>query len=240
MTSATKERILDSDTHCIERPDVWTSRLPKAWGDRVMHMRYDAALKRDMWMVCHPPVNKGWSNASYGTTAKTRDERRDPPTINEVHPACYNPLERTKIMDEWGIETAVLYPNGSGFALEPFLNQKDQTIAQAHLSAYNDFLMEEWVGSAPGRFIPMAVVSYWDIPNAVKEIERIADMGFGGIVTTGVPQIHGQPFLRDRYWDPYWAAAEAAGLPFAFHVANGDPSVHLSPELLAQEPDDVT
>ena len=236
----TNERILDSDTHCIETPDVWTSRLPKAWGDQVMHMRYDKELKRDMWYVGNEAVNKGWRNASYGTTAKTRAERRDPATVDDVHPLCFDPKERIKVMDEWGIESAVLYPNGSGFALQPFLNLGQSEIAQAHLSAYNDFLLEEWVNPFPGRFIPMAVVSYWDIPGAVNEIERIADKGFGGIVTTGAPQVHGQPYLRDRSWDPYWAAAEAAGLPFAFHVANGDPEVHTASDLLALEPVDVS
>jgi predicted TIM-barrel fold metal-dependent hydrolase len=82
-------------------------------------------------------------------------------------------------------------------------------------------------------------VTYWDIPRAITEIERIAGKGFGGIVTTGAPQLHGQPYLRDRHWDPFWAAIQDAELPVAFHVGNGNPSVHMPPELMAMEPDDI-
>lgn len=240
-TSESAERILDSDTHCVEKPDVWTSRLPKAWGDQVMHMSFDRETQRDMWYVGDTVVNKGWPNAFYGTDpSKSKAERRDPPTQADVHPSSYDAKERAKLMDEWGVESAVLYPNGAGFALEPFLRHPDPEVAAAHLSAYNDFLIEEWVDVAPGRFIPMAVVSYWDVPRAVKEIERIADKGFGGIVTTGVPQFHGQPYLSDRHWDPFWGAAEEAGLPYAFHVANGDVTPFMSDEQLALEDFNIT
>jgi uncharacterized protein len=241
MSEMMRERILDSDTHCVEKPDVWTSRLPKAWGDQVMHMGFDEKTQREMWYVGDVSVNHGWPNAFYGTDpGGAKDVRRNPPTMARVHPSCYDAKARAKVMDEWGVEVAVLYPNGAGFALEPFLNHNDPEIAAAHLSAYNDFLLEEWCAAMPGRFIPMAVVSYWDVPRAVKEIERIAGKGFGGIVTTGVPQLHGQPYLRDRHWDRFWAAAQEAGLPFAFHVANGDPTPFQAEELVSQEDVNVT
>jgi predicted TIM-barrel fold metal-dependent hydrolase len=36
------------------------------------------------------------------------------------------------------------------------------------------------------------------------------------------PQDHGQPLLRDRHWDPYWAAAQECGMTVSFHVGGGE------------------
>src|ERR1700722_2449781 len=126
------ERVFDSDTHCIEKPDTWTSRLPKAWGDDVMHLVYDPVQEAEIWRIGDKQVAKGWANAFYGNKGKTKNERRYPATQADVHPACYEPTERIKLMDRWGVETAVLYPNATGFSLDPFLEHPDQEVSAAH------------------------------------------------------------------------------------------------------------
>ena len=235
----TTEQIIDSDTHVVEKPDTWTSRLPSSWGDQVMHMVHDSDRGLDIWKIGDQQVAFGWPNAYYQADCPTPKEKRYPPTQEQVHPACYDAASRVEVMDRWGVESMVLFPNSTGFSLEPFLTHPDPEIGFAHISAYNDFLIEEWVDAAPGRFIPMAAIAYWDVPRAVKEIERIATMGFGGVVTTGAPHLHDQPFLRDPHWDPLWAACQEAGLPIAFHVGNGDTSAHLPEELTSQESNDI-
>lgn len=232
--------IFDSDTHCIEHPMVWKDRLPKKWGDQVMHIEYDPVTKRDFWFLGDVKANVGWPNAYYGSKGDDIAARRMPATQADVDPSCYDPKARLALMDSWGIQAAVLYPNAAGFSLEPFMRLPDPELSFAHASAYNDFIMEEWVGAAPGRFVPMAVVPYWNIEATVKEIERIAGKGYGGFVMTGAPQLHDQPFLRDPHWDPMWAAAQAAELPIAFHVANGDPKMYMQEDLVNAEPEDIT
>jgi predicted TIM-barrel fold metal-dependent hydrolase len=239
MDVKNRSKILDSDSHCIEHPTVWTDRLPESWGEERMHMCYDADQDREFWCIGDERVNMGWHNAFYGAKGDTVLERRYPRRWSDVSPICWDPKARLGLMDEWGVEAAVLFPNGAGFSLTPFLKHPDPVVSAAHCSAYNDFLMEEWVGASPGRFIPMATVPYWDVPRAVAEIERIAGTGYGGFVMTGAPQVHGQPFLRDRHWDRMWAAAQAAELAIAFHVANGDPTAGMEAERVAQEPHDI-
>ena len=38
---------------------------------------------------------------------------------------------------------------------------------------------------------------------------------------TVAPNVHGQPHLISRHWDPMWRACEEQGLSVSFHVANG-------------------
>jgi len=205
--------IIDTDTHVVEAADLWTSRLPSAWGDERMHVVTDPASGVEMWMIGDRRLGPAWVSANWGWPDPYPAY---PPTLADCHPATYDAAARVAEMDACGIQTAVLYPNIGG-ARAP-LSASDPLVACAHVSAYNDFQVEEWVDAAPGRFVPMAVIPFWDVDAAVAEIERITGAGFGGVVTTGAPHLHGQPVLRDPHWDRLWAAIAAAGLSVSFHV----------------------
>ena len=233
-------QILDTDTHISEGPRTWVDRLPAKWGDKVMHVAWEPSRGKEMWFIGDRPVKVAWDMAGYGGKGGLGADGLGPRTYAEVHPATYDARERAKLMDEWGVQTAVLYPNVAGFGMDPFLAVEDRALSAAHVSAYNDYQLEEWVGAAPGRYIPMMAVTYWDIPRAVAEVERLADKGFGGIVSTGAPQGHGLPPLRHESWDPLWSACQEAGLSVSFHSINGDVTELMNPELVSLESPLVT
>src|SRR5262249_33016756 len=155
---------------------VWTSRLPKKWGDQVMHIEWDDKAGLETWVFGGKKVKAAWGGAAYGWSLL--DFTR-PPTRADCHPATWDQHERLKLMDAWGIEIAGLYPNVTGFTFGPFVHAPDPAVSAAHVSAYNDWHLE-WVMQAPGRFIPMLAMPCWDVPRSVAEIERHADSGFGG------------------------------------------------------------
>ncbi|ELB90879.1 amidohydrolase 2, partial [Rhodococcus wratislaviensis IFP 2016] len=218
-----KYRVIDTDTHLIEPADLWTERLPKAWGTDVLHVKWDEKSQSDLWFFGDQPLKGAWTWANWNWK-NFNSELHDgsgPTRLDEAHPATYDVDERVKFMDDQGFEMQVLYPNLAGFDWKPFVQHPNRNLAIAHLAAYNDFQLE-WVAKYPGRFIPMMVIPYWDVAASVAEIERLADSGFGGIVTTGAPHEHGQAPLGSRKWDPLWKACEEAGLSVSFHTASGD------------------
>ena len=213
--------IIDTDTHFTEPPDLWTSRLPKEWGDDVMHVRWDEQRQADVWVAGDQVLGGAWSLLAYGTGHVADTEGARPKTRDDVHIATWVQAERVKEMDSMGIRSAVLYPNFAGLTTSRFRRGlANDEIAEAHVRAYNDYQLE-WAGQFPGRFIPMLVVPFWNLPAAVQEIERMAGKGFGGIVTTGAPHLHGQPFLGDHHWDPMWQACLDARMSVSFHIGNG-------------------
>ena len=218
--------IIDTDTHVTEPPDLWTNRLPVAWGDRRMHVEWNDLMGADVWMIGDTVVTKAWGGAMWGWDEPFPSA---PPRQADAHPATYDLTARLEAMDASGIRAAVLYPNIAGLAFDPFCTLPDQEIAAAHVSAYNDYQLE-WIAPAPERFVPMAAVPYWDVPRAVAEIERTAALGFKGIVTTGAPHKHAQPYLGDHHWDPMWSACRDAGMSVSFHAANGDISESIAVE----------
>jgi predicted TIM-barrel fold metal-dependent hydrolase len=228
MSTADGIPIVDTDTHITEPPDLWTSRMSKQkWGDLIPHVRYVNEEKTvQSWFIGD---NRAASQVGYSSFARNEDgsARRvlggsggadTPQSFDTVHPSAYQAPERLKVMDAGGIDVAALYPNLSFFGIEGFYKSVDSVEFQLEcVRAYNDFI-NDFTSFAPNRFIKLAVIPYWDRDETVKEIERCAELGFKGIVTTAAPHLHGQPYMADRHWDPIWDAATAANMPVHFHA----------------------
>jgi predicted TIM-barrel fold metal-dependent hydrolase len=249
----TVELLVDADVHIIEPRDTWTERMSKKrWGDLVPHVRYDAEMGGEYWFAGDTRL------ASVGHTCVTKDAAGQPTRVHgydlpkvydDIHPSAYDSAARLKVMDEWGINAAVLYPDVGlfvtprihsggqaghvGFGMHtPTTSAAIDNVAEYRrelVLAYNDFVAD-WISLDPSRYVALVSIPYWDVPAAVAEIERCAPLGFRGVITTGAPQVHGQPHLADRHWDPIWAAARDHGMSVSFHVGGGDISAHSNPE----------
>jgi uncharacterized protein len=238
MSTADGIPIVDTDTHITEPPDLWTSRMSKQkWGDLIPHVRYVNEEKTvQSWFIGD---NRAASQVGYSSFARNEDgsPRRvlggsggadTPQSFDTVHPSAYQAPERLEAMDASGVDVAALYPNLSFFGIGGFYKSVDSAEFQLEcVRAYNDFI-NDFTSISPNRFIKLAVIPYWDLDETVKEIERCAELGFKGIVTTAAPHLHGQPYMADRHWDPIWDAATAANMPVHFHAGGGDLSAHIN------------
>ena len=43
--------IIDTDTHVVEPPDLWTSRVSSKWGDLVPHVEWDDDKQEEAWFT---------------------------------------------------------------------------------------------------------------------------------------------------------------------------------------------
>jgi predicted TIM-barrel fold metal-dependent hydrolase len=238
----TTQAIIDADTHVTEPPDLWTSRLSKKWGDLIPEVRIDDDLGVECWFA---------GDRTYGPIANTSSVNIDPETgepaeilaellfprrFEEVHPSSYDPDARLEVMDARGIWAHVLYPN-MNFVIGDFQSvSKDRSYQYEILRAYNDWLVE-FSAADPDRLIPLALVPFYDAELAAKEVLRAKELGHRGVVMTGQPQIHDQPFLSDPQWNPLWSAAQETGMSINFHLGAGPQGVAglMTPERLEHE-----
>ncbi len=209
--------IIDTDSHLIEPPDLWTSRLPAAWGDQIMTVRWNEERQTEFWTVNNQWLSPAWMAVQFGYNKYPEGPAR----YENCYPGSVEQAGRVKVMDESGVISQVLYPNVAGLNAALFEEMSDQRIAEAHICAYNDYQVD-YAAAYPGRFIPMLIVPFWRIEGAVEEIERMTGKGFGGVVMTGAPQLHRLPYIGDPHWDRLWSACLAAGFSVSFHIANGD------------------
>jgi predicted TIM-barrel fold metal-dependent hydrolase len=220
--------LIDVDAHLTEPGDVWTSRVPAAYLDRVPQM-HRAADGKDVWLLDGTPFYTVGMTATAGWSKPFPD---GPPTLDDCHPASYDPHARLKYLDEVGIWAQVQYPNVAGFGSQRFLTIPDDELKLICVRAYNDFL-RDWASADATRLLTVMSTPFWDVDAAVAEIERGAEAGHCGVLFTAEPQRFGLPFLGEPHWDPFWAAAQAAGLPIHFHIGGGDAGSTFKPDRVA-------
>jgi predicted TIM-barrel fold metal-dependent hydrolase len=216
-----KYRVIDTDTHVIEPYDLWTSRLPAAWGDRVPHVKFDEKAGEDAWFFGDARVGAAASAAQAGWHEYPPQH---PPSLDKVNPATWDAHKRLALMDEYGIHAAVLYPNVAGFGAGKLLTMGDQELMLSCVRAYNDFLTD-YCSADTERYVPISALPMWDIDLTVAEIERCAAAGHRGVIMTGEPTFWGLPPLADPYWDRLWAVCQDTQLSVNFHIGSGDMAI---------------
>ncbi|MFP8873470.1 MAG: amidohydrolase family protein [Myxococcota bacterium] len=212
-------KVVDTDTHITEPPDVWTSRVStQKWGDRVPHIKQMGG--RDVWMIGDQPVG----SPGYTTMAGFNGSVPDAPMgFGDILKSGFDAQERLKHMDTEGIYAQVLYPNVGGFGSGGFLKLGEPELMLECVRAYNDFLVD-WCSADPNRLIPVAAMPFWDVNECVKEVERAVGIGHKAILACSEPSAWGEPALADKHWNPFWSAVQAAGVPISFHIGAGDVS----------------
>ena len=210
--------IIDTDTHVVEPPDLWTSRIASRFGDQVPHVRWDADRGEEVWVIgdaalgaVGQPAMAGWHEHPPFHPRRWAD----------TDPTTWDASLRAGMMDDYGVRSQLLYPNVAVFNAKTLVGLGNSELQLECVRAYNDFLVD-WGSAAPGRFVPVATLPFWDLELTLAEIERCAALGHRGVVFTQDPTAFGLPMLTDRYWDPLWASAQEKGLPVNFHIASGE------------------
>ncbi len=220
--------VIDADSHLTEPADVWTSRVPKRYLERVPQM-VRTGDGRDIWVLEGTEISAVGKTAVAGWPAPFPN---GPPTLEECPPASYDASERLRYLDEAGIWSQVLYPNVAGFGSQRFLAIDDEKLKLLCVQAYNDFL-REWASADHRRLITIMATPFWEVDASVAEVERGAAAGHQGILFTGEPQRFGLPLLGDHHWDRLWSVAQEVGLPIHFHIGSGNMTTAFTPDRIA-------
>jgi len=225
-------KVVDVDTHISEPWDLWTSRAPAKWRDRVPQMKKSAEGKW-LWTI-DGDRSMGVSSASsvvYADGRKADGIEFADWQVDQVHPACSKAKERLQVMDELGVWAQIIYPNVMGFAGQgrgqmgsAQLPPLDPELRLISAQIYND-AMAEMQRDSGDRLLPMALLPWWDIKLALAETERCAAMGMRGVNINSDPHTHGLQDLSGDYWAPLWELCSDKGLPVNFHIGASDSSM---------------
>jgi len=212
--------IIDIDTHYTEPADLWTSRAPSKYKDRVLEVREDERGVQS-WYIGDVYV----APLGFCVIADDRQKHRGMltlPRFENMSAARSEADERLDIMDSFGIAAALLYPNVVGFGSQRVMEFSDDPELRLFLvKAYNDAIAQ-LQSEGRGRLFPQAVLPLWDIDESLKELERAREtLGLTGIVMSDSPQHFGQPNLADPVWDRFWDTCQALELPINFHIGAG-------------------
>jgi uncharacterized protein len=221
-------KVIDADTHLTEPSDLWTSRAPAAYKDRVprVEKRSDEEMAKAtgnvgpgrVWVVDGRILGQGGAGGVIDkNNVKVKGSAFRHWPLTEVSPAASFIEPRLDLMDEVGIWGHIMYPNLVGFGGQEFAKIDDPELRLLCATIYND-AMAEFAEESHGRINGMAVLPWWDIDLCVREVERIHNLGLKGVNTNADPQNQGYPDLSDPHWEPLWDVCESLNLPINFHV----------------------
>jgi len=210
--------LISVDDHVLEPPDVWTSRVPAKDRDRAPHLETDGDL--EFWAYDGKRFPHSGLSAVVG---KSKEEfSPEPLPYSEMRPGCYNAAARVEDMNQAGVLASLCFPSLPRFCGQLFYEASDREFGFKLLQAYNDWMIEEWCGSAPGRYIPLTLIPLWDPQLAVRELERCAAKGSTSFAFSENPEPLGLPTIHDKdgYWEPVMAAANDLEMVVSMHVGS--------------------
>jgi predicted TIM-barrel fold metal-dependent hydrolase len=234
--------LVSIDDHVIEPPELFERHMPARYRDQAPHVehREDGT---DRWLFqgteCGP--------TGLGAVATwPKDEwDMDPIGFAEMRPGAYDIHERVRDMNVNGVLASMCFPTFPGFAGTWLAQAPDRPLTNMAVSAYNDWHIDEWCGSYPGRFIPLAIGPLWDRDALVAEIHRVAKKGCTAITLPETPYGLGLPSFYTDHWDPVFKALCDTDVAICMHIggafrllqrpegASYDQLIILSPQLSA-------
>ena len=209
-------KVLDSDMHILEPPDLWQRFIDSKFKDYAPRGTTDHV--RDLRMV-------GPNGEAWGRPVDPPPETIPPPGhIFERNQKLFKPhMERgwssqvqLDAMDEEGIDLAVLFPSRGLNVLS--IPAMDPEFAAAIARAYNNWLYE-FCQIDTSKLIGAGMVSVFDIDDAISEAQRcVQQLGFRAIfLRANVVNGHN---WQEPYYDPLWSALEELNVPLGFHESN--------------------
>jgi predicted TIM-barrel fold metal-dependent hydrolase len=209
--------LISVDDHLVEPPNMFDAHLPARYRDRAPRVETDRH-GNDVWVFEGAKIPNIGLNAVAG---KPKEEYGVEPTaFDEMRPGCWDVHERVKDMSAGGVLASMCFPSFPGFSGRVFANVEDKDLALAVLRAYNDWHVDEWCGSYPGRFIPMGLPVLWDPELAAEEVRRLAKKGVHSLTFTENPATLGLPSFHSDHWDPLWRALCDEAVVLSIHLGS--------------------
>ena len=138
-----------------------------------------------------------------------------------MRPGCFDIHERVRDMDANGVLASLELP-----VLSPVLRPStspgasDKDLGLAVLRAYNDWHVDEWCGTYPGRMIPLSLPPIWDVDKMAEEVHRMAQKGCHAVTFSENPEKLGYPSIHSDHWDPFWQACSDENTVVCLHIGS--------------------
>ena len=240
-------RIISVDDHVVEPPHVWQTWLPerfRAAGPRVErrgigHMRHigGGAYEQTFDPDGRPADCWVFEDLVYihkrhvAAVGYSRDEMTmTPMTYDEMRPGCYDVKARIADMDMNHTDMSLCFPTFPRFCGQAFTEATDRDLGLACVTAYNDWMVEEWCGESDGHLIPLCIVPLWDAELAAAEVRRNAARGCHAVAFSEIPPHLGLPSIHSGFWDPFFAACEETQTTVNMHIGSSSRMPATSPD----------
>jgi predicted TIM-barrel fold metal-dependent hydrolase len=230
MTRRCEFPVFDADNHLYETRDAFTRHLPDRYKRAVEYVdvrgRTKIAIRGVISdfipnptfdVVARPGAQEEYFRIGNPEGKSYRELLGEP--MRSI-PAFREPAPRLELMDELGLDRALMFPTLASLLEERM--RDDPELIHATIHALNQWMYETWTFDYEGRIFATPVISLPIVERAIEELEWALERGARTILVrpAPVPGFRGSRSFGFPEFDPFWQAVVDAGIPVSMHSSD--------------------
>ncbi len=222
--------IFDADNHMYETREALTKFVPEEYAKAIDYVDVRGRTK----IVVRGQISEYIPNPTFDVVAAPgaqeeyyRHGNPDGKSYREIIgkpikclPAFREPEPRVKLMDELGIDRALMFPTLASLLEERLKDDPD--LIQVLVHSLNEWMYETWQFDYEGRIFATPVIFMGLVDKALEEIDWVIERGARCVLIrpAPVPTHRGTRSPGLPQFDPIWERIQEAGLLVGMHASD--------------------
>jgi predicted TIM-barrel fold metal-dependent hydrolase len=222
--------VFDADNHLYETKDSFTRHLPERYKSAIEYVELHGRTK----IMIRGTVSEYIPNPTFDVVARPgaqedyfRNGNPEGKSYREIVgepmraiPAFREPAPRLELMDELGVDRALMFPTLASLLEERMRDDPELTHAVIH--ALNEWIYEEWTFNYQDRIFATPVITLPLVEKAIEELEWVLERGAKTVLVrpAPVPGYRGSRSFGFPEFDPFWKAVEEADILVSMHSSD--------------------
>ncbi len=222
--------VFDADNHMYETPEAFTKYLPKEYEGLIKYVQVNGRTKiavrnRISDYIPNPTFEvvaaPGAQEEYFKVGNPEGKSRREIMGKGIKAPAAFSePEPRLKLMNELGIDRAIMWPTLASLLEERIHDNPPAVHAIVH--ALNEWMLDHWTYNFQDRIFPTPVIHLGIRDEAIRELDYVVERGARIILIRPAP-VWGwagprSPALPE--FDPFWSKVAESGVLVGMHSSD--------------------
>ena len=222
--------VFDADNHMYETPDAFTKYLPAEYDGFIKYVEVNGRTK----IAVRNKISDYIPNPTFEKVAAPGAQEEyfkignpDGKSRREILgrgikalPAFSSPEPRLELMNELGIDRALMWPTLASLLEERV--HDDPPAVHAVVHALNEWMAEHWSFNYENRMFPTPVIHMGICDEAIRELDWVVERGAKIVLIRPAPAWGWagprSPALPE--FDPFWSKVAEAGVLVGMHASD--------------------
>jgi len=222
--------VFDADNHMYETTDAFTKFLPPEYAEVIKYVQVEGRTK----IAVKGQISNYIPNPTFEKVAapgaqeeyfkignpEGKSRREIMGKAIKSPPAFMEPGARLELMDEFGIDRALMWPTLASLLEERLRDDPIATHTVIH--ALNQWMHEHWTLNFENRIFPTPVITLPIVEKAIEELEWVLERGAKVILVrpAPVPGPYGSRSFALPEFDPFWEIVQEADVLVGMHASD--------------------
>jgi predicted TIM-barrel fold metal-dependent hydrolase len=222
--------VFDADNHMYEKPEALTRYLPKEYDGLIKYVEVNGRTK----IAINNKISDYIPNPTFEVVAAPgaqeqyfKEGNPEGKSRREImgkgvraHPGYGDPEPRIKLLDELGIDRALIWPTLASLLEERM--RDDPMAVHAVVHALNQWMDEHWTFNYQDRMFTTPVIHMGVVDEAIRELDWVVERGAKIILVRPAPAwgLDGPRSPALPEFDSFWAKVAEADILVGMHSSD--------------------